>query len=43
MFAKLGPTFLSRTGEHFYAVDQWDEKGKSLLETMSEPGMPLVY
>ncbi|KAG8922510.1 hypothetical protein FRC02_011808 [Tulasnella sp. 418] len=33
----LGPIFLSRTGQHFFATDKWsDEQPKPLLEVMSE-------
>lgn len=37
----FGPTFLSRTGKHFYAkdADEWGAgEGKPLLEVMSEKG-----
>ncbi|KAG8894499.1 hypothetical protein FRB99_001224, partial [Tulasnella sp. 403] len=33
----LGPILLSRTGQHFYARDDWKD-GKPLLEVMSEKG-----
>lgn len=43
----LGPIFLSRTGEHFFATDVWEgldaSKRKPLLEVMSEKGMSPVY
>lgn len=42
LFSRLGPTFLSRTGEHFYATDVWEgvdaSQKKPLLEVMSEKG-----
>ncbi|KAG8873342.1 hypothetical protein FRB97_006808 [Tulasnella sp. 331] len=42
LFRMLGPTFLSRTGEHFYATDVWEgvdaSQKKPLLEVMSEKG-----
>jgi len=34
LFARLGPHFLSRTGEHFYGVDTWSDTGRPLLEVM---------
>jgi len=36
LFARLGPHFLSRTGEHFYGVDKWAGTGKPLIEVMAE-------
>ncbi|EJU03453.1 DUF676-domain-containing protein [Dacryopinax primogenitus] len=33
----LGPRFLSRTGEQFYAIDQWGTSGRPLLEVMADP------
>jgi len=36
LFSRLGPYFLSRTGEHFYGADQWSGTGRPLLEVMSE-------
>ncbi|KAG9028709.1 hypothetical protein FRB95_006151 [Tulasnella sp. JGI-2019a] len=42
LFSKLGPIFLSRTGEHFYATDVWEgvdaSQKKPLLEVMTEKG-----
>ncbi|CAL1714629.1 unnamed protein product [Somion occarium] len=37
LFAFLGPKLLSRTGEQFYAVDQWSARGRPLLEVMADP------
>lgn len=34
LFARLGPYFLSRTGEHFYGADSWSGTGRPLLEVM---------
>ncbi|KAF8519044.1 DUF676-domain-containing protein [Hysterangium stoloniferum] len=36
LFARLGPHFLSRTGEHFYGVDEWAGTGKPLIEVMAD-------
>ncbi|KAF8512920.1 putative serine esterase-domain-containing protein, partial [Gautieria morchelliformis] len=36
LFARLGPYFLSRTGEHFYGCDQWSGTGLPLLEVMAD-------
>ena len=33
----LGPKLLSRTGEQFYGVDKWSERGRPLLEVMADP------
>lgn len=34
---RLGPRFLSRTGEQFYGVDKWGVTQRSLLEVMADP------
>lgn len=34
----LGPTFLSRTGEQFFALDKWSSTGRPLLAVMADPG-----
>ncbi|ETW79058.1 Esterase/lipase/thioesterase [Heterobasidion irregulare TC 32-1] len=36
----LGPTLLSRTGEQFYGVDVFSERGRPLLEVMADPKRP---
>ncbi|KAF5393582.1 hypothetical protein D9757_000390 [Collybiopsis confluens] len=36
---KLGPRFLSRTGEQFYCVDKWGKTGRPILDIMSDPSM----
>ncbi|KZT55843.1 DUF676-domain-containing protein [Calocera cornea HHB12733] len=33
----LGPRWLSRTGEQFYAIDSWGSTGRPLLEIMADP------
>ncbi|THH18061.1 hypothetical protein EW146_g2881 [Bondarzewia mesenterica] len=36
----LGPTLLSRTGEQFYSIDRFSEKGRPLLDVMADPEWP---
>ncbi|TDL21805.1 DUF676-domain-containing protein [Rickenella mellea] len=36
VWARFGPTFLSRTGEQFYGVDHWSATGRSLLEVLAD-------
>ncbi|KAF9047123.1 lipid particle protein [Hymenopellis radicata] len=39
LFARLGPKFLSRTGEQFYCVDTWSTTNRALLDVMADPDM----
>jgi triacylglycerol esterase/lipase EstA (alpha/beta hydrolase family) len=38
IFSYLGPRLLSRTGEQFFAVDQWASSGRPLVEVLADPG-----
>lgn len=39
----LGPTFLSRTGEQFFALDKWSSTGSPLLAVMADPGETIHF
>ncbi|GJJ10922.1 hypothetical protein Clacol_005151 [Clathrus columnatus] len=36
LVAYLGPILLSRTGEHFFGMDKWLDKGRPLLDIMAD-------
>ncbi|KAI0028931.1 putative serine esterase-domain-containing protein [Vararia minispora EC-137] len=35
--SRFGPTLLSRTGEQFFGVDKWSQRGRPLIEVMADP------
>jgi hypothetical protein len=38
----VGPKLLSRTGEQFFGVDKWSQRGRPLIEVMADPGACLI-